>query len=96
MIVDDFVMPVVSLNYNTVKPGDKLELTAGIGAFSSRVKQKITIDEKEVPVDNGVATYNFRASKEPGNYRMRVVVEFLGPYGQLITLEKSIAYKVTE
>ncbi|HNU89145.1 MAG TPA: hypothetical protein PKJ94_12675 [Ferruginibacter sp.] len=96
MIIDDFPMPLVSLSSNTVKPGAEIEITAGIGAFSSSANPKITVDGKSVVVDDGVGIYKLRASMKPGNHFVRVVMTFIKPGGGTMTLEREVRYTVTE
>lgn len=96
IIVDDFPMPLVSLSSNIVKPGDEIEVTGGIGVFSSRANPKITVDGKPVVVEDGVGIYKLKASMKPGNHSVRVVIEFIKPGGGIMTLEKRMTYIVTE
>lgn len=45
-----------------VMPGEEIEVTAGIGAYSSAAAPQISIGGANVPVTDGRATYKFQAS----------------------------------
>lgn len=96
--VDRFTIfaPLVTLNSNVVAPGDTIELSAGIGAYYSSVRPKITIAGASVPVySGGLAFYTLRASKRPGRYSIPVKIEYTTPYGRQSTIERDVRYQVS-
>lgn len=88
---------LISINTQVAAPGDTIELTAGVAAYSVSVGPKITIAGKGIPInENGVAVYSFRASKQPGRYSIPVTIEFTKPDGQKATIMKNVRYRVRD
>ena len=86
---------LVSINTQVAAPGDNIELTAGVGAFSVSAGPKITIAGKGIPInEDGVAIYSMRASKQPGRHSIPVTIQFTQPDGKKATVMKNVHYRV--
>lgn len=81
------------LSSSYIKPGQSIQVSAGIGGFSSTSKPTITINGKRVPLnDEAVAQYSFKPTGKPGKYRVPVTIEFTKPDGEKFTLSKNPEY----
>jgi hypothetical protein len=89
------VSAIVTQNSTYLKPGQLLQIYAGIGAFSVAAKPTFIINGTKIPVDSdGVVTYELKAGKKPGKYSVPVKIEFIKPDGSPITLTKNINYTI--
>ncbi len=96
-IIYDSFAPLVSLSSSYVKAGDKIEITAGIGAFFSAPNPKISISNIAIPInENGVAIYNFKTPLKAGKYFVPVKIDFITVDGRKESFEKRIEYTVKE
>ena len=87
--------PLAMSNSVYYMPGQEMDITAGIGAFSKNARPTVTIDGSNVPIDplTGIATYKSVAGS-PGNYTKRVNISFTKPDGTDSTVTKDIQYTV--
>jgi len=87
---------IIGQSTNVVLPGNKIDITAGVGAFSSSIQPKVIIGNMPVPVDeSGVANYSVIAQRKPGRYSVRVKMSFFNARtGKNETVEKDIVYSV--
>ncbi|HEX2628830.1 MAG TPA: hypothetical protein VHM26_07460, partial [Chitinophagaceae bacterium] len=87
---------IISQNANIVKPGDKMQIFAGIGAFSIKAKPVVLIEGREIPLtENAYARYDFKASSTPGIYRIPVQIKFIDPvFGKEVIVTETVEYKV--
>lgn len=91
----DVYSAFLAINAMRVEPGAKLEITAGVGAFSTRADPKIIIDGKPCSIsEDGACHYTFSAPKTPGKYKTHVTVKFLDGMGKMDTVEKDVTYSV--
>ena len=68
--------PLVGQSSNYLMPGQELTITAGIGAYNTEAKPKVTIDGVSVPInDAGVAEYKMTAGGT-GSYTKHVVISY--------------------
>lgn len=75
-------------------PGQELQITAGVGAFSKAAQPTVTIDGATVPLGaDGSALYKTTAGG-PGSYTKKVRITFTKPDGTAGVLEKDIPYTV--
>ncbi|MDQ2751503.1 MAG: gliding motility protein GldM, partial [Bacteroidota bacterium] len=75
-------------------PGQELQITAGIGAFSSEAKPTVSIDGSTVPIGpDGAATYKTTVGGA-GSYTKKVHITFLKPDGTQGAVDKEISYTV--
>jgi gliding motility-associated protein GldM len=81
-------------NSQYLMPGQELQITAGVGAFSKEAKPTVTIDGSTVGLNaEGVAEYKSIVGG-PGTYTKRVKISFVKPDGSVGTVEKDIQYTV--
>lgn len=87
---------LVSQDKSIVPPGDTIEITAGLGAFSVSVKPEVHIFEKKIlNDDDGIAVFKFIADKSSGKYNVPVTIDFIDPMtGQSRTIGKTLTYTV--
>jgi gliding motility-associated protein GldM len=93
VIYDKFqVLAQASSNY--VMPGDEVDVTAGVGAFSAAAKPNITINGQAMSL--GVdGTANFKSKAEsPGEHTINVHIQYTRPDGKTETVDKAVKYTV--
>jgi hypothetical protein len=91
------ISSIVSLSSSCVKAGEKIQITAGIGVFSSAARPVITIDNKTIEAnEEGIVTYSFNTSGKKGKNIIPVKIVFFGPDGLNRLFTKDIEYTVVE
>jgi hypothetical protein len=76
----DFYSSIVGQSSSYVKGGEKIEIMAGVGAFSRMAMPKININGKLIKLgDEGFAAYKFKTSSKPGKYKVPVKIVFFNP-----------------
>lgn len=89
----DQVGVLVGQNSNYLMPGQELQITAGVGAYSSSANPTISINGSSVAVDKGQGTYKTTVSGS-GEHTVSINVTFKGEDGKLVTVPSSIKYTV--
>lgn len=85
---------IAGSNSTYLMPGEKLQVYAGVGAFSSAAQPTITIGGRTIPVDaDGKATYETPVSGS-GKQTIKVNVTFKDQDGNLKSIPKDIEYTV--
>lgn len=94
-IVYDQFKVFAGTNSNYLMPGQQLEITAGIGSFSSKAQPDITVDGQRIPVDpaTGAALYKTNVGGT-GSYTKKIVINFTKPDGSKSTETKDVTYTV--
>ena len=94
----DYYSAIVGQNSNVFKPGDKLEIKAGIGAFSKAAVPKIIIGGKKVELgEEGFALYKVKVSTSPGQYSIPLRISYFNQMiGKEESFETTIAYSVVK
>lgn len=93
LIYDEF-QAFAQTNASYAMPGDEIEITAGIGAFSKAARPEIYIDGKLMPVgEDGVATWKTIATGE-GRKTVDIEILFFKPDGTRDRSSKQIVYEV--
>jgi len=88
-------LAILSSSY--IKPGQSIQVSAGLGAFSSASKPTITINGKQVPLsDDGAAQYSFIPTGKPGKRIVPVTFEFIKPDGTKDTVSKLLKYIIAD
>jgi len=91
-VVYDQFQPLVGTNATYLMPGDELEVTAGVGAFSKDAKPKITINGVPQSVSaDGTADYKTKVSSTG---TVNVKIEYTKPDGTPGVIEKPVKYTV--
>ena len=78
---------------NYLMPGQELEVTAGVGAYSSASNPTISINGSPVTVANGQGSFKTTVSGA-GEHSINVNVTFKGENGLPVTVAKTIKYVV--
>jgi gliding motility-associated protein GldM len=82
-------------NSSYVMPGDEMEITAGVGAFSKAALPTVMIEGANVPLDvDGAAHRKMNAATSLGKHAINVVVTFTDQDGKKQTYNKPIEYTV--
>ena len=82
-------------NSSYVMPGDEMEITAGVGAFSKAALPTVTIDGVSVPLeDDGAAHRKLNAATSLGKHSVNVTVSFKDQEGKMRTETRPIEYTV--
>jgi len=85
------------INSSYVKASEELEITSGVGAFSTAALPVISINGKNVPTDvDGAAHYKFKASSKPGKHIVPVVISYIDLDGRKQTITKNMEYTVAD
>ena len=92
-IVYDKFEAITQASRTYAMPGDDVEITAGVGAFSDAAKPKITINGQNMTLDGGKAVYKLQASGA-GEHNVAVKVEFTKPDGTTETRNEIVKYTV--
>ncbi len=91
----EVVRSIIAQSISYAKPGEQIEITAGIGEFIHQAHPRVRIDGIDIPVTpDGVAIYKLKASKQPGKHTVHVKVDYLKPDGTTAFVEKNIEYTV--
>lgn len=93
VIYDQFAA-LVGQSSNYVMPGQEIEITAGVGAYSKAAQPQISINGASASLDaDGRAVYKFNASGA-GNHTVPVVVKYTKPDGTTESKSFNVAYTV--
>jgi hypothetical protein len=92
---DEFLLPLVSQNSMVFLPGQTLEISAGLGAYSSISTPKIKINNQFIHItENGYGIYKKIITNEKSG-SLPIIISYKDPNtGKLSTLSKSINYTV--
>lgn len=93
-VVYDQFAALVGQSSNYVMPGQEIQITAGVGAYSKAAQPQITIGGTSQSLDiDGRAVYKFQASGA-GNHSVPVNVTFTKPDGTKETRSFNVEYTV--
>ena len=92
-VVFDEFQPLIGTNSTYLMPGESLEVTAGIGAYSKAATPTINIGGSNIPLSEGKAVYKTTVSGA-GAKSINVSIRYTKPDGTTGTVEKSIPYTV--
>ncbi len=92
-VVFDEFQPLIGTNATYLMPGDNLEITAGIGAYSKAATPVISIGGSTLPLTEGKAVYKTTVSGS-GERSVGINIRYTKPDGSMGTLEKQIKYTV--
>ncbi|MBS1664459.1 MAG: gliding motility protein GldM, partial [Bacteroidetes bacterium] len=91
-LVFDQFKPLVGTNATYLMPGEELDVTAGVGAFSAAAKPDIYINGvKQALNADGIADYKTKVSSS-GN--LNVKIEYFKPDGSKDVITKDVKYTV--
>lgn len=93
-IVFDKFQAIAQSSTSYAMPGDPIEITAGVGAFSEAAKPKIYIEgQLQSLTADGTALYKTTASGS-GDRNVNVKIEYAKPDGTIETVNKVVKYTV--
>lgn len=93
-IVYNKFQAIAQANTSYAMPGDNIEITAGVGAFSEAAKPRISINGQSMPLTaEGTAIYKTSASGT-GEHSVNVAIEFNKPDGSVEKVNKVVKYTV--
>ena len=84
---------IAQANRTYAMPGDEIEITAGIGAFSDAATPNITIGGQHMPLNGGKATFKTTASGA-GEHSIAVKIEYTQPDGTKAVKDEVVKYTV--
>ncbi|HEU4470304.1 MAG TPA: gliding motility protein GldM [Flavisolibacter sp.] len=85
---------IVGQNSNYLMPGQDLEISAGIGAFSTEALPQVTIAGQNLPInEEGMAIYKTKAAGQ-GTNSVTVNINYKDQEGKLQTVTKTVSYTV--
>lgn len=88
---------IVGQNYKVLNQGTQLEITAGVGAFSTASNPEIKING--IPVDineSGYCVYKKKINKSPGNYSLPIQISYTDQDGKKQIITKTLEYTVAK
>ncbi|MEJ7769286.1 MAG: gliding motility protein GldM [Chitinophagaceae bacterium] len=92
-VVFDEFQPLIGTNATYLMPGDQLEVTAGIGAYSKAATPNISIGGSAQPLTEGKAVYKTVVSGA-GEKSVAVNIKYTKPDGTVGTESRVIKYTV--
>lgn len=93
-LVYDRFQAIATSNTTYAMPGDPIEITAGVGAFSEAAKPRISINGQSMPLTpEGTAVFKTTAGGA-GDHPITVNIEFNKPDGTLERVTKVLKYTV--
>lgn len=92
-VVFDEFQPLVGTNATYLMPGDQLEVTAGIGAYSKAATPTISIGGATQPLNEGKAVFKTTVSGA-GEKSVSVNIKYTKPDGSIGTESRVIKYTV--
>lgn len=89
---------ILGQNSTILKPGETLEITAGMGAFSANGKPTIVINGQNILLgEEGFSRFRTKTQNIPGHYRIPVQIKFTNQItGKEETLSKNVEYTVAK
>ncbi len=92
-VVYDQFEAIAQANRTYAMPGDEIEITAGVGAFSAAAKPDITIGGKGISLTNGKAVYKTTANGS-GEQSIAVKIRYTKPDGSVAEKNEIVKYFV--
>lgn len=96
LIIEKFSLPLIAQSTQRLSPGEKLEISAGIGEMSQPTDAIVEINGKQISFnDELIARESITASPVPGKHSVLVRISFLNQAtGKREVVEKNIEYIV--
>lgn len=93
-VVFDQFQAIAQASTSYAMPGDNIEITAGVGAFSAAAKPRIYVEGQPQSLNpDGTAVYKTTASGA-GEHTVNVKIEYAKPDGTIATVNKPVKYTV--
>lgn len=88
----DSYQAIATINKDVVLPGEEVEIYAGVGSFSEAALPEISINASHIKLEDGMATYKFKAENKVGTHAIPLQIKFTKPDGTPAILTKNIIY----
>lgn len=85
---------LVGQNSTHFKPGEKLKISAGVGAYSMKCSPKVNVNGRSVKVEEGVAKYEMNVSGNVGKHTVPVSIEYINENGIIDQHKSEIEYYI--
>lgn len=98
-IIDDFPLYSIMINQSgsTFMPGEKIQISAGIGAYSRPAQAIVTINKQRIQVgEMGYASFTQSTPGKPGNYHLPVQIEYYDENGKKNLKVYEVQYTVRD
>ncbi len=94
----DKSLPIVLQNTNVLKPGEVLEIRAGLGSYRMGVTPKYMVDGKSIPAsDSWLLVHKILADNVPGKKKIQVSMHYIDPEtGAPLQYTKTLSYEVVQ
>jgi hypothetical protein len=87
--------PMLFYKSSIVKPGERVEIIAGVGYFAKNAKPEISIGGKKVHINSsGYSETSFTAPNVPGNYKVPVMIKYIDEDGKEQLVQQDTEYRV--
>lgn len=94
----DKSLPIILQNTNVLKPGEVLEIRAGLGSYRMGVTPKYMVDGKSIPAsDSWLMVHKILADNVPGKKKIQVSMHYINPEtGAPLQYTKTLSYEVIQ
>ena len=87
----NMVSAIVSQSSKHARPGEDIEIIAGLGEFRIRPGTIFNIDGREIiQSEDGAAHYNFKAPDKKGKYSIPVILHYINDDGERMQLSQNV------
>jgi gliding motility-associated protein GldM len=94
-VVFDSYAAIIGQNSNYLMPGQQLEITAGVGAFSKKAQPIITIGGTATPIGEDGAAHTTLAGGGIGAHSVPIRITYMNQEtGKMETIDKTVTYTV--
>jgi hypothetical protein len=88
---------IIGQNCIVLNKGKQLEITAGVGAFSTKANPEITINGKVLLLnESGFTVYKKKITVNPGDYKIPIKIKYTDEFGKENIIEKIVEYTVAK
>lgn len=88
---------LISQSSTTIRKGERIEITAGIGAYSKSAAPKVTIDGIKTEMnEDGSFIRMLPIAQAAGKHQARVIIDFKDQEGNVQKIEKKVEYMVVD
>lgn len=99
LIIENFetYSAIVAQNISIARPGEQIEINAGLGTFIIKAKPEITINDISVLLnEEGYATYKFKAASKTGKHYVPVKIKYIDQDGKENIIKKQVEYTIVK
>ena len=93
-VIQDAFAAIAIANTTNALPGQEIEITAGVGGFSTKISPKINIGGQSMTIgEDGAAHYKFKADRL-GSNSVPVNIQYTDQNGKVQNITKTVEYVV--